>query len=614
MINDQFRENEIKMMRSPVYTNFHLEIISEFEPPTHIGGIAVKKSWKDAGTKVHSKNIVVSYYESFRVAKCPDGYVILCSIAGCKNLGSKVAFKCVTHHKGEEVYCFCRDDICLKRPSFGYEDKQPFYCGEHKENEMYDVIKTKCLECPLHPGYGLPGEKPQYCVTHKKVNMVDVRHQKCESCPVRPSYGYKDHKVRFCVSHKLPGMYNKGAKICEEPDCPIQATFGDRGQKYQFCTKHKREGMIDLAHKLCKNPRCDLHPNFGFEGQKPICCYQHKEEEMIDVGHKRCKNCAKRAHYGHKGENVQYCEVHKHENMINVGAKICENSVCKKQARFGIEGGKPQYCKRHKSDIMVDVRGRKCEDEECKLRPSYGLLYSRTLRSCTGHSSLNYYNLAKLNPVCQVIDCCDTAYFIDSEDPNVYPIHCITHHTSTDIELILRLCPNCGDELYFPSNKKVCMDCGKYREKKLFRFKETIVKHFLTSNNIPFVYDRPVSLNGSKLRPDFLIQSKFGYIVLEVDEHQHKDYVQVDEIARMNTIQIDIQLIKPNSQVLFIRFNPDEYTGVQCELKTRHKYLHNIITHFVGQDIIGVPLAQLKLFYDGFNNNPVVESLSYLTL
>jgi hypothetical protein len=593
------------------------EIVNAFEPPSHINGIAVKKTWNEAGTRTHAKNIVVSYHGNFRVAKCPDGYVILCSVVGCKNLGTKVTFKCVSHHKGQEVYAFCRNNTCVTTPLFGLEYNKPFYCSGHKEDNMYDVKHEKCLECPLRPNFGSVGGKAQYCFQHKKDDMGDITHRKCEdiTCDTRPTYGHKDHKVRFCEQHKLPGMYNTSAKICEEPNCDIQAIFGNRGeQKYQFCTSHKHEGMIDLAHKLCRNPKCDLHPNFGFEGQKALCCYQHKEEGMIDIGHKRCKDCTKRAFYGYKGENVQYCKGHKHENMINVEAKICENSVCKKQACFGIEGEKPQYCKGHKFDIMINIKSKRCENETCTVLPSYGKLYSRILKSCVAHTCLNYYNRAKLSPLCQVINCCDIAYFVNFEDSNVYPIRCGTHHLLTDIELIFKLCPNCGDELYFPSNKKVCMDCGNYREKKLHRFKETIIKHFLTSNNIPFVYDRPVSINGSKSRPDFLIQSKFGYIVVEVDEHQHKKYIQEEEIARMNTIHSDIQLIRSNSQVLFIRFNPDEYIGIQCELKNRHKYLHDIVSHFIDQKTIGIPLAQLKLFFDEFNEKPIIESLSYFTL
>ena len=203
------------MMRSPMISN--LEIISESEPPTHIDGIAVKKSWNEAGTTVKSKKIIISYYGGFRVAKCPDGYVILCSIMGCKNLGSRAKFKCVTHHRGDDVYSFCKNDTCVTTPLFGLEYKKPFFCFGHKEPEMYDVMHEKCLECPLRPNFGSVNGKAQYCFTHKKDDMGDITHKKCEdpNCNSRPAFGYKDHKVRFCERHKLTGMYNTTAKICE---------------------------------------------------------------------------------------------------------------------------------------------------------------------------------------------------------------------------------------------------------------------------------------------------------------------------------------------------------------------------------------------------------------
>ena len=71
----------------------------------------------------------------------------------------------------------------------------------------------------------------------------------------------------------------------------------------------------------------------------------------------------------------------------------------------------------------------------------------------------------------------------------------------------------------------------------------------------------------------------------------------------------DIQLIKPNSQVLFIRFNPDAYKGVQHNIRERHKYLHTIVTQCINLPTIGVPLGQIKLFYDGFNGEPKIEPI-----
>ncbi|CAH6419078.1 Hypothetical protein HVR_LOCUS271 [uncultured virus] len=58
--------------------------------------------------------------------------------------------------------------------------------------------------------------------------------------------------------------------------------------------------------------------------------------------------------------------------------------------------------------------------------------------------------------------------------------------------------------------------------------------YFLQSNNISAIHNKPISINGSsKFRPDFLIRSKFGYIIFEVDEFQHKNQGYNNESERM---------------------------------------------------------------------------------
>lgn len=91
------------------------------------------------------------------------------------------------------------------------------------------------------------------------------------------------------------------------------------------------------------------------------------------------------------------------------------------------------------------------------------------------------------------------------------------------------------------------MHCGIYRERILHHFKEHMVKYFFQSNNILFIHKKPISASGSKYRPDFLIKSNFGYIIVEVDEHQHKteQYTMEKETFRMCMIYKDIQIINP---------------------------------------------------------------------
>lgn len=43
-------------------------------------------------------------------------------------------------------------------------------------------------------------------------------------------------------------------------------------------------------------------------------------------------------------------------------------------------------------------------------------------------------------------------------------------------KLVNKVCGQCSSELYFPSNKLLCINCGGYRQKILVRFEELEVE------------------------------------------------------------------------------------------------------------------------------------------
>jgi hypothetical protein len=57
----------------------------------------------------------------------------------------------------------------------------------------------------------------------------------------------------------------------------------------------------------------------------------------------------------------------------------------------------------------------------------------------------------------------------------------------------------------------------------------------------------------SMYRPDIVIDGGTHFVVVEVDEHQHKNYTE-NRDARMLAIQKALSL-----PTTFVRFNPDEY-------------------------------------------------------
>lgn len=144
------------------------------------------------------------------------------------------------------------------------------------------------------------------------------------------------------------------------------------------------------------------------------------------------------------------------------------------------------------------------------------------------------------------------------------------------------------------------MDCGKYRELLISSVREIAVENLLITNSIKFVYDKRICNNGSRNRPDFLILSNFGYIIIEVDENKHNKHLEFDEVNRMKIIYHDVKYIAPGKQVLFIRYNPDKYDGL-CIIDNKNclEYLLLIINSMKELPSIGTSLGYIKLFYDG---------------
>lgn len=469
-------------MRSPVTLIRQQNVYNDQEvminPPIVFNGIPVKRSWKEAGSKYLPKNTNIILYGKFKLIQCPNAYVLLCISDGCKNIASSADLKCKNHNNGKEVYTFCRNDNCTKQASFGYEDKKPLFCKDHKETDMYDVKNMKCKypNCTISPAFGYEEQKPEYCKNHKDKEMVNVVSKRCKysKCTKQPTFGLEGQPAQYCKNHKSEEMIDVMNKRCETPGCIIRPTFGYVRQKARYCKNHKLDNMLDVAGKQCEESGCTKHPIFGYKGQTVKYCKDHKQEEMVDVRNKLCEytGCITRPTFGYEGQKAQCCKDHILDGMINVVSKECEFRECKLYPSFGYEGQSALFCKKHKLEGMIDNH-KQCVSLECTIQPSYRKLYSKILISCKEHSSLNEYSVIKSTPICQVINCQNTAYFINPVDSNVYPIRCSNHHHSTDIELLLKICPNCEEKLYFPSNKKICMNCGYYRERKLYKFKET---------------------------------------------------------------------------------------------------------------------------------------------
>jgi len=194
---------------------------------------------------------------------------------------------------------------CNKKPIFGSPEGPATHCQQHKEDDMIDVINTKCLGCKIkQPHYNLPGLKAKYCAGCRLDTMINVVHKTCavQGCNTLPAYG---------ITTKT------------------------------YCSAHKTDGMTDLLNKRCN--QCKKQANYGMPGSKPSCCGDHAEFGMIDVVNKRCSSCDKRATCGYPGVAKVSCAQHREKGMIFIKHLRCVIGGCNNNATHGI--GYASHCK-----------------------------------------------------------------------------------------------------------------------------------------------------------------------------------------------------------------------------------------------------------------------------
>jgi hypothetical protein len=507
----------------------------------------------------------------------------------------------------------CQHFECKTLPSFGNTWMDPVYCKAHKLENMEDVVSKRCqhFECKTRPNFGYTCNEPIYCKAHKLEDMKDVVNKRCQhlNCETLPSFGYTWMEPVYCKAHKLENMKDVVNKRCQHLNCETLPSFGYTWMEPVYCKAHKLENMKNVKNKRCQHAECKTQPSFGYNWNNPLYCKDHKSDDMKDVINERCQHpdCEIQPSFGYTWMHPIYCNFHRTEEMKNVVSKQCRHPECKSRPSFGYNWMDPVYCKDHKNQDMEDVVHKRCQQLECETRPCYLKLFSTSQTHCREHSTLNEFSSRKNYPKCKRGNCDELAYWISMDDKNLYPVRCVTHKLSTDIKLIESPCEKCKEIVYFPENQRFCMECGQYREKVLYHFKESMVRFLFESNYINFIYNKITSPNGSRYRPDFTIKANFGYVIVEVDEHQHDTYDPDQELYRMQTIYNDVQLIDKNKQVLFIRYNPD-YKGKNLSQKQREQRLCNLVKYWILQPDLKTDLGVMYLFYD--NKSEEIQSLS----
>ena len=99
-----------------------------------------------------------------------------------------------------------------------------------------------------------------------------------------------------------------------------------------------------------------------------------------------------------------------------------------------------------------------------------------------------------------------------------------------------------------------------------YKTKEYAVVEYVKTKfpDFSWIADKKVSDGCSKRRPDLLLDLGYQIIVVEVDENQHTDYDCSCENKRTMELSQDLG----HRPIVFIRFNPDEYTKNETNISS----------------------------------------------
>jgi len=377
---------------------------------------------------------------------------------------------------------------------------------------------------------------------------------------------------------------------CKSEGCNKQSIYNKPGEtKPLYCVKHKTDSMINVVSKRCISEGCNKRPIYNEpEETKGLYCGFHKKEGMIYVVNKRCKSegCNKQPYYNEPEETKGlYCKDHKKEGMIDVVNKRCKSKGCNKRPNYNEPGETSGlYCKDHKKEGMIDVLHKRCKSEGCKIRP--------------------YYN--------------------EPEETN--GLYCGYHKKAGMVDVVNKRCKNewCDTSIRNSKYEGYCAYCfiNMFPDKPIsrnYKTKERAVTDYILKEypNYTWICDKRIQGGCSKRRPDLMLDLGFQFIIIEVDENQHKSNDCSCENRRLMELSNDIKFRK----LIVIRFNPDSFktrenktikscwkinkgSGIltissQTDWDNRLKVLKKTLEYWINNETNKI-LECIELFYDGF--------------
>lgn len=251
----------------------------------------------------------------------------------------------------------------------------------------------------------------------------------------------------------------------------------------------------------------------------------------------RCKECG--------GSSICIHNLIKYVCKECKGSSFCQHSKHKSRCRecngssFCEHDKRKERCKECKgSDLCIHSR-RKEICKEC-IGSSFceHLKIKRRCFQCKGNDICQHFKRKERCKECNGSELCKTPY-CETRKNNNYEGFCLACFINN------------------PENQDK-PNIRNYKTKE-----KDIVNHILLNfPNHTWVLDKKVLYGCSRRRPDLLLDLGSHIIIVEVDENKHAFYDCTCENKRLMELSQDLQY-RP---LIFIRFNPDDYTNIEGTL------------------------------------------------
>lgn len=331
----------------------------------------------------------------------------------------------------------------------------------------------------------------------------------------------------------------------------------------------------------CVFENCNIIASYGLNNKIKKYCKKHKTEDMIYLS-KCCnyKNCLIVASFGYIKNNIKEihrCKIHKTDFMIALN-QLCIELDCINRARYNyIDSIGSKYCKDHKKDKMIDKNKKICLDKNCNYYATYNYKEHKNTLYCVNHKLENMID--KRQKICKFENCLIQAYYGTKENTQQY---CVNHKPNNMYDYKSKKC-QCCNLFSVKHNNTLCKYCNPNKNKKTKeeQFYNLLINVKLNESiYYKFIYNKSIGFECGNYRPDFKFDCNTYFVIIEIDENQHKQYDNNCELIRMNNIYLANGL-----PTLFIRFNPDSFKcnniKIQISLKDKYNYFINILPNYL---------------------------------